>query len=172
LELADAEFASVRDDLLSYEIAVKEQLVADPSAVGINQASLGVFLKEAGQVVTMHAYIVEHGGKVSDEPSAEFLGMLTQGLLIVGVTTIEDLQRNIASHLNTVMKFMRGTYRDGTFNGVTFFPGAPLWNLCCLLAIERSGRRGLEEWFEKMQKEPKLTSLDEYVASYQQARTG
>lgn len=170
LELADNEFAAVREALLSYERKVREQLATEPSAIiGIDQASLGVFVTDSPDMAGMYSFIVENRGQVGLEPFSDFLSMLVNGLQLLGITTIGELRVAIASHRSTTLKFMLSIYRRGSFEGVTFYPGAPLLHLCYVLAIEDAGRSGLEEWFAKMRGEPQGMTLDAYVACYQQA---
>jgi putative GTP pyrophosphokinase len=170
LELADAEFRDVRDTLKNYESTLKHGLATDPSSITIDQASLGAFIRVSEDVAALDAYLREHHGTVDAEAlSRDFIDRLVNGLFLLGVQDMEELQAAIVAHRDLLNRFMRCTYH-GSFKGIGFYPGASLNCLCYLLAIERGGRLGLEDWFNQMHDEPRFTPIDEYLACYESAK--
>jgi hypothetical protein len=57
----------------------------------------------------MHAFILEHGGEVSDKPSAESLGTVTQGpLMLPGYLRKNGVPYSASAVLNEYFNFVTG----------------------------------------------------------------
>jgi ppGpp synthetase/RelA/SpoT-type nucleotidyltranferase len=173
LELADAEFRDVRNTLRNYESELKHQLETTPASVTIDQASLAAFIQVSEDVAAIHEFVREHEGRVdADAFSPDFMDALVNGLALLGIQNMQELQTAIVTHRAMLNQFMRCTHH-GSFRGSGFYPGAPLRDLCFLLAIEGGGRAGLERWFAQMHDESRsVTSVDEYVVCYERAKKG
>ncbi len=135
----------------------------------LDKASLNAFIRVSEGVATLNAYLIEHQGTVdADAFSPDFIDRLINGLSLVGVRDMGQLQAAITTHANMLNRFMLNTY-GGSFKGIGFYAGASLVDLCYLLAIKRDGKPGLEEWFSQMKDEPRFTTVAECLACYNKA---
>jgi len=171
LEIADLEFASLRNAIAAYERSLSERVSVQPSTVTIDQSSLDVLVRENSLVLKMHDFVRAHGGTVSTDTDArDFLAALARALDLLSVRTVEQLQALLESYSDQALTFMLCLYGGG-FQGVGFFPGAPLWDLCVFLAIERGGKEGLEQWFAHMETSaPAWQPMEQHVACHRRAR--
>jgi ppGpp synthetase/RelA/SpoT-type nucleotidyltranferase len=106
LELADKEFIEIRDDLRKYEEEVESQIERDPSLVTIDNVSLISFVKTNPLVRKLDLQIeVVCGAQIEDE----ILNVDThvERLYYFNITTISELERILAQHMDEVVEFAR-----------------------------------------------------------------
>ncbi|MDN4481243.1 GTP pyrophosphokinase [Demequina muriae] len=105
LELADAEFQSIRVDLAAYQVTVGERVEASPGEVGLNQTSLRAWLERsevAARVDEELAEIAEVALRVTED---ERLARDARTLAEVGVDTAEQLTVAMAKYEQYIVKF-------------------------------------------------------------------
>jgi putative GTP pyrophosphokinase len=107
LELADAEFAAIRDELTRYEELVPERIEREPERVAIDLASLSAFITSnrtvrkadaefaenvgAGEISEIHPYIVE-----------QLIGRLRY----VGLNTIAEIEAAFEARVTMLLPYV------------------------------------------------------------------
>jgi hypothetical protein len=96
LELADSEFAAVRDSVKQYQRDVPAQIKHGPDEVLIDQTSLIAYIDSDPAVKQLDQKIVETlGGGTITIPSMKSLSFLVRGLLEAGFRTIAEVQKEL-----------------------------------------------------------------------------
>jgi putative GTP pyrophosphokinase len=167
LEIADTEFAAIRDEILLYERNVTQQIGIAPLQVTIDQVSLKAFVKRDNTVAYLHAFVVSNSGNITSELSDDFIGKLPAELNFIGIETIGHLKEKLDANRERLAQFMLCNY-GGSFKGIGHHFGAPLSSLCGLLVIESGGRHGLERFFTTFRGKNSIEMMyiDKYVECY------
>jgi len=133
LEIADDEFAQIRDSLAEYEGTLLERISEAPESVPIDQASLHAFIKSGPRVQELDARIAS-AAKAKLVTSIEYISNLIDHLQYVGLQTIGDLDSSLHEFGDVAARLaelMIGRHED-------LNEGISLWYLCYALAA-RSG---------------------------------
>lgn len=91
LEVADQEFAAIRDDLKDYEARVKSEVRNSPEVVGIDKVSLNAAFSQNPFIRSLDEQIARNVRRVLDDQNEGLLGILTRGLAYLEIGTVEQL---------------------------------------------------------------------------------
>lgn len=133
LELADAEFCTVRDEIVEHN-ALLEKRRTDASGNAIDETSLGRFLEQTSAAIDLDKRI-SRTGTVSP-PSTEYVQALARALKFVGIETLADLEDELQSESKRILAFgtrMQYVVSPGSLQGCS------TETLCLLRAMERGG---------------------------------
>ncbi|MCX7571592.1 (p)ppGpp synthetase [Tumebacillus sp. DT12] len=137
LELADIEFARIREQLTEYEQAVPKQIDEKPAEVLIDQASLKSFILNSAYVKELDIQIAALAGVpvVYDE---NFFGEMAHRLHYLGVKTISDVVTLLHEHRDVLLRFVAQVFRHNRVEAVVI--GSSLFQLSNVL-IGKTGSR-------------------------------
>jgi len=136
LELADMEFAKIREAVKLYETQVPQQIHDKPAEVEIDKNSLASFIQSSPLVHELDQRIVEIvGGQVLQ--AELFSGVMVDRLRLSGLRTMEELNASLLEHKDTIINFTRllFTYRRPPNR---FAAGVCLLYLCYVM-VGRTG---------------------------------
>jgi ppGpp synthetase/RelA/SpoT-type nucleotidyltranferase len=170
LEIADSEFAAIRDALLNYELWARQTLPAHPEKIGIDQVSLGVFFQDNKIMQAMHAFIIEHGGRVSEKPLAAFIDSIAQALLYLGASTMDRVQAYVVKYGAIEMEYMRLNYGGSSFDDKMFHIGTPLFFICEIVALEKGGIDELDR-LKRQTNATLIAPISDLAANYAKAKS-
>jgi putative GTP pyrophosphokinase len=148
LELADAEFARLRQDIRRYEGEVRAKLVADAATVQIDEVSIAQFVASDELLARLERAMAEIVGGSTGEgidsgPAAEWLRY-------AGVSTIEQLQQELARLYDVIVAQWRHTTAPlGLNSGDRLSRGIGLFHLFRVLVFEQGGLAKLTEAFAR-----------------------
>lgn len=135
LELADGEFARLRDDLRQYTEEVRQKIEVQPTEVKIDEVSLGQFLSS------------DSFSRALDKEMAEFieanltttsdLQRLAAQLRFVGVETIDQLKKALGQFKDVILDQWR--IRLSGNRHETLQQGISTFHLFQVLAVEQGG---------------------------------
>lgn len=136
LEMADIEFARIRDTLAEYEEMVPERISEAPASVGIDQASLQAFVKSSARIIGLDAEIAS-AAQAELVPNVLFFSRLIDHLHYVGFETIADIDSALDEFGDVVARLptFLGRPHGDLSEGIT------LWLLCYAM-VARSGSVG------------------------------
>lgn len=106
LEIADTEFAQIRDSLLEYEKTVPQRIVDAPASVLIDKASLLSFVRSSSLIHKLDSKIasIAESRIVEDE---KFITRHISDLQYVGLETIAELDSSLREFEEIVVKFAK-----------------------------------------------------------------
>jgi len=135
LELADLEFARIRDQLEEYENEVQEQITDTPAQVFIDQTSLKSYIQHSPLVEETDLEIVNivGAGIMNNE---QFIGQMVGWLHYFGMNTISDVDAALRENQELVIRFAHRILNSSMIK--TMNVGACLMYLCYVLG----GRSG------------------------------
>ena len=105
LELADLEFAGIRDELTSYRADVQQQISRGPSSAPLDQTSLATFLSSSEIVSQMDRKIAAHQEAKLGAVDDKYVGTLSVRLQGGGVSNLVQLEELILSHQAETVAF-------------------------------------------------------------------
>ncbi|HEU4962533.1 MAG TPA: hypothetical protein VFV52_01545 [Bacilli bacterium] len=133
LELADREFAKIRDDLREYEEDVQEQISDRPERVLIDQTSLKSYIACSQLVFEMDTRLVAAAQAQAVITSDSFVGQMVERLQYFGLQTISDVETTLQNNHDLLLAFAeRWLSRRGRIPSLHV--GVVLLYLCYLLA--------------------------------------
>jgi ppGpp synthetase/RelA/SpoT-type nucleotidyltranferase len=147
LELADAEFAAIRDALNTYEKEVPALIAAAPASVPIDKVSMAAFLNESEIVNEIDAQIGSLVGAqiVASDPYSVEADL--QYLNFVGLTSVAALDNALREQREKIGRFARiwleGSKYETLARGISVF-----YLIYVLLALQRDPAR-IRDWVEK-----------------------
>lgn len=113
LEIADMEFTSIRDDLLSYDKSVRKDVSVAPQAVGIDQNSIVAFARNSDLVRKLEREIVGRYSLELAEPSDIWAGRRSVRLQYLGLQTIAQIEEALRSHQDLIREFFKTAHKPG-----------------------------------------------------------
>ncbi|PWK11618.1 ppGpp synthetase/RelA/SpoT-type nucleotidyltransferase [Tumebacillus permanentifrigoris] len=111
LEIADLEFAKIRDSLQEYENDVQEQILDEPTAVLIDQASLKSYISTSEVVQELDEQIVSYSGALLQHNDL-FVGALVDKLHFCELHTISDIDNKLKEHRYLIVEFAKQVFRE------------------------------------------------------------
>ena len=136
LEVADAEFDSIRTSLDMYESEVPDLILSSPGEVGIDHVSISALISLNALVQAVDDKIVSSLAITLHE-SEDYGRNVAEAILQLGVTTIEETVRLLESQKEVVARFGIATLSDHE----ELPHGVSLW----LLGYVESARKGKEQ---------------------------
>lgn len=104
LELADQEFARIRDDLQSYESSLPKRIAEDSHAVALDRLSLASLLDMPEARTIDHRIAKAMGKKLGTEPF--FPDYLLRMLALSGIETVADARAGLAKHEEAIVSMV------------------------------------------------------------------
>jgi ppGpp synthetase/RelA/SpoT-type nucleotidyltranferase len=135
LELADLEFARIRDQLEAYENEVPQQITETPAQVLIDQTSLKSYILHSPLIEEIDLIIVNMVG-ANIMNNEHFIGQMVSWLHYYGMNTISDVDACLRENKEMVIKFAHRILSNSMVK--TMNVGASLMYLCYVLG----GRSG------------------------------
>jgi putative GTP pyrophosphokinase len=147
LEIADREFTLIRDDLADHAARVGQEIGERPGDVGIDDVSLGAFVKTSEVSRSIDAEMADYvGAAIAEEDNLEMQRMAGM-LRYVGINTIEELQPALESRRAVVVKQFKkrlSASRHGSLG-----EGIGIFHLFQVLLAEKNDPREIEKAFER-----------------------
>jgi ppGpp synthetase/RelA/SpoT-type nucleotidyltranferase len=134
LEIADLEFAKIRDSLQEYENDVQEQIQDQPTNVLIDQASLKSFINSSDIVQELDEQIVSYSGALLQHNDL-FIGALVNKLHFCGLRTISDLDEKLQEHKYLIVEFSKQVFRQNRIELMSI--GISVLYLCNILVASQ-----------------------------------
>jgi putative GTP pyrophosphokinase len=167
LELADSEFAGIRDAMRQYGREVPVQIETNPDTVPIDQTSLAAFIDNAPIVKQIDAEIVQAlGGRSLVDPSNALLSFHVNGLWKCGLRTIADIQQHLQAARTELPTFVEYFFSASGSSIPKLFRGSSITALIQLRLVEKGDVETLMLlWREFGAKDsPEVKSLFEKLA--------
>lgn len=140
LEVADEEFAAIRDDLSHYESKVQTEVTTAPEEVGIDNISLKAMFGQNQFIRETDTEFVQSAGATVDEDNEGLITFLSKGLLYVGITTVQRLLDSVNAHKNLLMFYSQRALRANSYKSLV--RGVSILHLLwILLALEGGEER-------------------------------
>lgn len=115
LEIADAEFIQIREELYDYEASVPERIAEAPASVSIDKASLTSFIKTSSIVHKLDKKIALLAKSRIIEWE-HIIEIYTYSLAYTGIMTIADLDFSLTEEEDKLLKFaqlwIKGTSQE------------------------------------------------------------
>jgi hypothetical protein len=145
LELADVEFAAIRDALNAYEREVPALIASAPASVPIDKASLAAFVNESKLVSELDSHIASLVG--AQIVAGRRLENYIEYLNFIGIVSIAALDDALRKHRGGIEQFARlwleGAELETIRRGVSIF-----YLVYVLLAQQRDPSR-MRDWVER-----------------------
>jgi GTP pyrophosphokinase len=142
LEMADAEFERLRDEVSEYQQVVRSEVVDLPQRVSIDRDSVMALIRTDELVQELDVYLLEHEGIALPEDEG-FGASVAVKLRSVGLETVADVTAALGERKDTVRTFIDLWLGDGGTLEVA--PGLSLFYLAYVMVGEtRSFERALE----------------------------
>jgi putative GTP pyrophosphokinase len=132
LELADAQFRQIRDELDEY----RKGLAKDTSDADIDRDSVAAFVYADPVVAQLDLHLSEKHADGLEGVTDSWGSNLVTKLHLVGLTTIADLERTLHERADVVRRFADEWLRDSSIEGA-FYRGITLFYLWYVLVAER-----------------------------------
>jgi putative GTP pyrophosphokinase len=143
LEIADTEFAHLRDDLTRYEAEIPRRLENEPETVFIDRDSTLLLIESSLLVHELDERIAHDHGEVLGAASASYAEKLSAWLQFAGADTVEEVTQALEKYREVIPAFVtawlaRPTLgsRERPFGG-DVSRGISLFYLVYLLVAER-----------------------------------
>ena len=105
LELADEQFAKIRDDLDAYRVDVESKIVDNPQTVSLNRDSLLFFVNSSESLANLDAELAERMGYTLIEACPADHSSVLERFSRVGIETVADLDEACLSNSQQAIKF-------------------------------------------------------------------
>jgi putative GTP pyrophosphokinase len=105
LEMADAEFVALKDELNSYRSGLITRLLDAPDQVQVDQQSIGLFINTDPTVAAVDKAIAHDRGSEIEDTSSRFAGRRSIELRGLGLRTIADVQEALEARRDIVRAF-------------------------------------------------------------------
>jgi hypothetical protein len=147
LEVADEEFAAIRNDLSQYESKVRTEVTTAPEEIGIDNISLKAMLEQNQFVREFDAQFAESAGTEVSGGGESLLTALSKGFPYVGIKTVQQLIESLRSHKELLIFYARTRLRSRGYKSLA--PGVStlhlLWSLLAREGGEERVLRGLSD---------------------------
>jgi putative GTP pyrophosphokinase len=146
LELADKEFTEIRVELESYRSGIKSRISRQPDTVLIDLASLSAYVWGDSAARRIDQRIVDAVGAKLEQPSEEFLEDDPKVLVGLGISTIEELDRQLVDLEETIVAFATAWIGPGGIDSLA--PGICLFYLWYISIAESGSRSDIAQLLE------------------------
>lgn len=148
LEVADEEFAAIRDDLSHYESKVRTEVTTAPEEVGIDNISLKAMFEQNQFIRESDSEFVRSAGSTVDEDNDRLIEFLSKCLLYVGITTVQSLLESLRRHKDLLMFYARTRLRAKEYSSMV--RGVSIMHLLWALLVLDGGEERLLRAFEDL----------------------
>ena len=147
LELADAEFVAISNELKDYEDRVPQRIEKEPQLVNLNKASLTAFLNRSALVLSLDKEILGfvHGERLHPR-DATWVERDLRKLRFFGIETIAELEAVLKDHKDLIISFAQQFIGQKRHESVRF--GISLLYLCYVLAGELGDENRIREFLD------------------------
>lgn len=146
LELADAEFSRIRDDLSRYEKSVPQVVQEAVRRVAIDKPTLLFFARNNAISLDLDKDIAEKADAYIDLNDS-FFSNLPRFLAFLQIEYLDEIEANLREHQSQIRRLSKLFYSSEKRDFVS--RGASLLFLCYTLAYKQRGREGLLEFMNK-----------------------
>jgi len=168
LELADQEFRTIREELVSYSSEVLDSIESAPKEVDLNAVSLKALVDSSEVVQRIDRAVAEVADCRIETSEIDDFSKETARLVFFGMVSIGDVTNALASHEETIPEFTRlwliETEKD---DSGTFSPGISIFYLAYLLALESGNADVLREYVSEFIGHSDHQSTEEIVVELQ-----
>jgi hypothetical protein len=145
LEVADEEFAAIRNDLADYESKIKTEITTIPEEVGIDKISLKVMFEQNDFIRELENQLAKDLDTKIDDDNDALLTILSPILLGIGINTVQQLVEALKTNKDLLVFQSKRRKRRTTFLRGTSALTLP-WVLMGLRNGEESILLGLEQF--------------------------
>lgn len=145
LEVADEEFAAIRNDLADYESKIKTEITTVPEEVGIDKISLKVTFEQNDFIRELENQLAKDLGTKIDDDNDALLTILSPILLGIGINTVQQLVEALKTNKDLLVFQSKKRKRRTMFMRGTSALTLP-WVLMGLRSGEESILLGLEQF--------------------------
>lgn len=170
LELADQQFAVLRDRLVEYETKASETIEFQPEALLLDRVTLKTLIEFDSDINELDAIAVQGLGSlpmVTMNTDERFESLLRSATLLE-LRTVADVKELIRSNASTLRRFIGEIVKTGGRASVV--RGAALWWAFLWLALERRGRDGVK-WLLGENVSPEDYPLSTQIEAYYNAKS-
>lgn len=144
LELADAEFVAIREELSAYEREVPHRIETEPAAVPLDRASLLAFQGESKVLKRVDAAIASYAAAVIVPPADSMVSSSLADLSFVGISTIAGLEAALHKNEDAIKRFAKLWIGGSRYNPLV--QGISLFYLTYVLLARERNRDRMLEW--------------------------
>lgn len=146
LELADAEFAAIRNQLSTYAATVSHEIRDRPEVVGLDRISLAALLSTRSSIRHLSTIIAEQAG-ASLVPSQEHeLEHCAETLQHIKVNTVQELEHLAAAYLGVSAPFARKWLNGRRY--ATMHDGVGILYLAYIMLAARRDEAALMQYLD------------------------
>jgi ppGpp synthetase/RelA/SpoT-type nucleotidyltranferase len=146
LELADAEFAAIREELGAYERMVPDLIASAPASVALDKASLAAYAKESKLLNELDTRIGSFAGATIVTPAPGSFERNLERLSFVGIASIGDLDNALRNHRRGICEFAR-LWLDSEYE--TLDRGISIFYLAYVILAHQRDRNRIRDYVEK-----------------------
>ncbi|HEY0762703.1 MAG TPA: hypothetical protein VGD61_10070 [Pyrinomonadaceae bacterium] len=148
LELADQEFAAIRDELSEYEDTVDEKIRSEPHAVDINKASIQSYIARSEIVKRLDRFIANcNQGSVNQKYRDERPETGIERLAVCGIHSIAALDNALLNNEKLIMAFAEH-WLARTKTQMSFAPGVSILYLMFLLVSSTQDTKKINDFLQ------------------------
>jgi hypothetical protein len=149
LEMADAEFVALREELAKYEREVPEQVEEEPASVDLDKASLSAYFQSSETLRRLDEVIGGlMGAKIVPAPDKSIDHDLG-GLSFMGVSTIGELETALRANYDGIPRFA-GAWLGGSKYS-TLYQGISIFYLTYVILAKGRDPARIRAWTDTMQ---------------------
>ena len=148
LELADAEFAAIRDELSTYENELPSRIESDAANVRLDKPSLAAFLGASPIVKQLDSIIASCAHASVTSPADLELDWDLENLSFIGINTVGDLESALREHENAISSFARFWIGQAHLDHIA--QGISLFYLTYVLLAKQGNPERISEWARTM----------------------
>jgi len=148
LELADAEFAAIRDALTAYEKEVPALIASAPASVPIDKASLTAFENESDLVTKLDALIGSFvGARIVIPDNPQWIEQDLGHLSFIGIASIGALEEALREDQTDIERFARVWFEGAKHE--TLYRGISIFYLTYVRLARQRDSRWIFDWADK-----------------------
>ena len=148
LELADAEFAAIRDASANYQDQVIKQIADAPATVPIDRISLEAYAKTSQLLQSLDSTIASFAGASLGGPDAAFVDPALKVLYFHGIGTIAELDEALRAHKAEVAAFAKSWLTSVRYSILS--RGISLFYLGYVLIAKSGQRENIANYFGRL----------------------
>ncbi|OFW11765.1 MAG: hypothetical protein A3H27_16170 [Acidobacteria bacterium RIFCSPLOWO2_02_FULL_59_13] len=146
LEIADAEFVTIRGQLSEYEREVPQRIETEPETVALDRASLLAFLRENEILKRLDAAFASYLGASIEPASDTVVNIYLNTLNFLGIGTIAALEAALRKNEDAINKFAKLWHRNKRNDYI--FDGLSLFDLMRVILAKEGSRGRIAEWYK------------------------
>lgn len=149
LELADAEFSAIRNDLTDYAGTVDRQILVQPESVELNSLSLASYIQNSNHLRDLDLSIAATENTIVEELAlpetrSSWIERLLRRLLHLGITNIAQLDESIQRYYALIPSYASHWYEYTRSAKGKIMPGASILFLTYIIVAEKGQEYAVE----------------------------